>query len=101
LTEGDEWKPGEVRVFYVLTKKYYPLRPVTSAGFQFDITGSKGIAIPGPSGIFLRVKYDPARFPNVLNQIVAFGPGSKGHHLGLPDTSIWEFIPSRIYTVPL
>ncbi len=101
LSGSDEWKPGEVRVFYVVSKQYYPLRPVTSAGFQFRVEDSTGTAIPGPSGIFLRVKYNPATIAKVVNQVVAFGPGSKGRSLGLPDTSIWEFTPASVSNVPL
>ena len=95
LTGTDQWTPGQVRVFYILTKKYYPLNPVTSAGFVFNLGGSKGVAIPGPSGIFLRVRYNPATFAGVLDWIVAHGPGSKGHLLGLPDTAIWEFTRAK------
>jgi hypothetical protein len=99
LTGTEQWKPGQVMVFYILTKKYYPLSPVVAAGFQFNFAG--GTAIPGPSGIFLRVKYDPATFPRVLDWIVAHGPGSKGHELGLPDTAIWEFLSAKTDLVPL
>jgi hypothetical protein len=101
LTGGQQWKPGQVIVFYILTKKYFPLRPITSAGFQFDFGASSGIALPGPSGIFLRLKYNPATFARVLNHIVAFGPGAKGHDLGLPDTAVWEIISARTDLVPL
>lgn len=95
LTGTDQWTPGQVRVFYILTKKYYPPNPVTSAGFVFNLGGSKGVAIPGPSGIFLRVRYNPATFEGVLDWIVAHGPGSKGHLRGLPDTAIWEFTRAK------
>jgi hypothetical protein len=101
LTGTEQWQPGQVFVFYVLTKKYYPPNPPTSSGFEFDLAGSRGVAIPGPSGIFLRVKYNPATFDRVLDFIVAHGPGSKGHRLGLPDTAIWEFISSRTDLIPL
>lgn len=99
LTGDQQWRPGQVKVFYLLTKKYYPVNSVVSDGFQFNF--ASGTAIPGPSAIFLRVKYHPTKFPNTLNWIVAHGPGSKGHELGLPDTSIWEFIPAREVRVPL
>ena len=82
-------------VFYILSKEYYPLSPKVSAGFAFDLGGRRGVAIPGPSGIFLRVKYDPATFPKVLDHIVAFGPGAKGHLLGLPDTALWEILDTK------
>ena len=101
LTGAEQWKPGQFMVFYILTKKYYPLSPVVSAGFELNLAGSTGTAIPGPSGIFLRVKYNPATIAKVVNHVIAFGPGSKGHQLGLPDTQIWEFTSSRNYVVPL
>jgi hypothetical protein len=101
LTGNQRWKPGQVFVFYVLTKKYYPLRPITGAGFEFNLGGSNGTAVPGPSGIFLRVKYNPTTFPRLLNWIVAHGPGSKGHQLGLPDTAIWEFVSAKTNIIPL
>ena len=64
-------------MFYVLTKKYYPV-PEVSGGFQFDLGGATSTLVPGPSGIFLRVKYDPATFAKTLNWIVAYGPGNQG-----------------------
>jgi hypothetical protein len=99
LTGAERWKPGQVIVFYILTKKYYPLRPVVAAGFQFNF--ASGTAIPGPSGIFLRIKYNPATFSRVLDWIVTRGPGAKGHELGLPDTAIWEFLSAKTDIVPL
>ena len=78
-------------VFYVLTKQYYPPRPIVSDGFEFNLAGSRGIAIGGPSGIFLRIKYDPARFPRMLDWIVTRGPGAYGHRTGIADTAIWQF----------
>ncbi len=91
LTGTEQWKPGQVIVFYILSKKYYPLSPQVSAGFAFNFLGRENVAIPGPSGIFQRIKYDPATINGIINHIVPFGPGAKGHLLGLPDTSIWEF----------
>jgi hypothetical protein len=103
LTGTEQWKPGQFIVFYVLTKKYYPLSPITGAGFQFNFApGLK--AIPGPSGIFLRLKYNPDTFARALNQIVAHGEGpegGKGAKLGLPDTAIWSFISAKTDLVPL
>ncbi len=95
LTGNEQWKPGQVIVFYALTTKYYPVQPAVSAGFVFNFNGSPGIAIPGPSGVFQRVRYNPATFPAVLDYIVTHGPGSKGHLLGLPDTSIWEITGAK------
>ncbi len=76
LTGDQQWKPGQILVFYVLTKKYYPVSFV-AGGFQFDLGGRSSTAIPGPAGIFLRLKYDPATFARTLNWIVAFGQGNQ------------------------
>ena len=91
LTGSQQWKPGQVIVFYILSKKYYPLSPQVSAGFVFNFRVTSGTAIPGPSGIYQRVTYNPATIEKTINDIVPFGPGAKGHLLGLPDTAIWEF----------
>jgi hypothetical protein len=95
LTGDQQWKPGEQFVFYVLTKKYYPMPSQVHSGFEFDLGGARSIAIPGPSGIFLRITYNPATFDRTLDWIVAFGPGAqggKGPKFGLPDTAINEFV---------
>jgi hypothetical protein len=94
LTGDEQWKPGQFIVFYVLTHQYYPAHPVVSGGFEFDLDGSRGVAIPGPSGIFLRLPYRPATFARTLDWIVAYGPGAEGGlgpRYGLPDTQIWQF----------
>ena len=94
LTGTEEWKPKQVIVFYVLTKKYYPL-PEVSGGFQFDLGGASSTLVPGPSGIFLRLKYDPTTFAKTLNWIVAYGQGNQGgmgSKYGLPNTSINEIV---------
>jgi hypothetical protein len=78
-------------------KKYYPVREV-SGGFQVDLGGTGSTLVPGPSGIFLRLKYDPATFARTLNWIVAYGPdnqGGVGSKYGLPDTAIDEFVAAR------
>ncbi len=36
LTGNEQWKPGQILVFYVLTKKYYPVSEV-AGGFQFNL----------------------------------------------------------------
>jgi hypothetical protein len=98
LTGSQQWKPGEEEVFYVLTKKYYPVPNVVSSGFEFNLGGIYSAAIPGPSGIFLRLKYNPARFDRMLDWIVAFGPGSEGGSgvkYGLPDTAIYELLSAK------
>jgi hypothetical protein len=99
LTGDEQWKPGQRIVFYVLTKKYYPLaNQEVSNGFVFDLGGGKSVAIPGPSGIFLRLKYDPARINRQLDGIVAFGQGAQGGvgpRFGMPDTAIYEFLSAK------
>jgi hypothetical protein len=100
LTGNEQWKPGQVFIFYALTTKYYPVQPAVSAGFVFNFAGSPGIAIPGPSVVFQRVRYNPATFPMVLDHIVTSGPGSRGHLLGLPDTAIWEFTGAKYPYAP-
>lgn len=98
LTGNEVWKPKTWMVFYVLGKKYYPLSPQTSAGFQLDAGGRSSTLIPGPSGIFLRLRYDPTRFARQLDWIVAYGPGAQrgaGAKLGLPDTAINLLVAAR------
>ena len=97
LTGNEQWKPGQILVFYVLTKKYYPVSFV-AGGFQLDLGGRSSTLVPGPSGIFLRLKYNPATFARTLNWIVAFGQGNevgKGAQYGLPNTSINEIVDAR------
>jgi hypothetical protein len=97
LTGSEQWKPKQVIVFCVLTKKYYPV-PEVSGGFQFDLGGTSSTLVPGPSGIFLRLPYNPSTFAKTLNWIVAYGPGNQGGvgaKYGLPDTAIDEFVAAR------
>jgi hypothetical protein len=99
ILKGDDlWKPGQWYTFYVLTKKYYALPNPVSSGFQFNLDGAFSVAIPGPSGIFNGITYDPATFPRTLNRIVEFGNGNqggKGIKFGLPNTSINEFVSAK------
>lgn len=98
LTGTQQWKPGERTVFYILTKKYYPLPSQAHSGFEFDLGGARSVAIPGPSGIFLRITYKPSTFARTLNWIVAHGPGvqgGKGARFGLPDTATYEFLSAQ------
>jgi len=98
LTGDMQWKPGEWIVFYVLTKKYYPLPSQVSSGFLFNLDGARSVAIPGPSAIFQRIKYDPSRFARQLDAITAFGVGAQGGSgvkYGLPVTNINEFVSAR------
>jgi hypothetical protein len=97
LTGNEQWKPGQVIVLYVLTKKYYPVSFV-AGGFQLDLGGRSSTLVPGPAGIFLRLKYDPATFARTLNWIVAYGQGNQvgqGAKYGLPNTSINEIVDAR------
>jgi hypothetical protein len=99
LTGNQVWKPKTWIVFYVMSKQYYPLSPQISAGFQLD-TGRSSTLIPGPSGIFLRLPYDPATFAKTLDWIVAYGPGAEGGagaKLGLPDTAINELVSAKAH----
>ncbi len=99
LTGAQQWKPNQWIVFYVLTEKYYPVSPV-SGGFELILGGGRSTLVPGPSGIFLRLKYDPATFARTLDWIVAFGPGAesgKGPKYGLPDTAIYEIVAASTH----
>jgi hypothetical protein len=90
LTGNEEWKPKQVIVFYILTKKYYIL-PQTYGGFQLDLGGRSSTLVPGPSAIFLRLTYNPVTFARTLDWIVAFGQGNqvgRGAFFGIPNTSI-------------
>ena len=98
LTGDQQWKPQQVLVFYILSKKYYPLSPQVAAGFQFDLGGRSTTLVPGPSAIFLRLKYNPATFARTLNWIMAYGQGAQlgtGPKFGMPDTAINEFVDAR------
>ena len=97
LKGNEQWKPGQILVFYVLIKKYYPVSFV-AGGFQLDLGGRSSTLVPGPSGIFLRLTYNPATFARTLDWIVAFGQGNqlgKGAKFGLPNTAINEFVDAR------
>jgi hypothetical protein len=99
ILEGDRtWEPGEWIVFYVLTKKYYPLPSQATSGFEFNLDGTRSVAIPGPSAIFQRIRYDPVKFPRMLDAITAFGVGAQGGRgvkFGLPVTNIYEFLSAK------
>jgi hypothetical protein len=100
LTGEEVWKPNTWMVFYFLSKKYYPLSPQVSAGFQLDAGGRSSTMVPGPSGQFLRLTYDPATFDRTLDWIVAYGPGAEGGagaKLGLPDTAINALVSAKTH----
>ena len=97
LTGNQQWKPNQWIVFYVLTQKYYPVSFV-AGGFQLDLGGASSTLVPGPSGIYLRLKYNPANFAKKLNWIVAYGQGAElgaGALLGLPDTAINQMVAAN------
>ncbi len=97
LTGNQEWLPSHWMVFYVLTKQYYPLTQL-QGGFQFEWGGRITTLVPGPSAIFLRVKYNPAGFHRFLNWNVAFGQGAqfgRGAALGIADTAINTIASAR------
>jgi hypothetical protein len=91
LTGNEEWKPNQWIVLYILGHKYYPLSPQVAAAFQIQAGGRSSTMVPGPSGIFLRLKYNPATFAKTLDWIVAYGQGAQqgaGSALGMPDTAV-------------
>lgn len=95
LTGNEQWKPGQRFVFYVMTKKYYPLPSEVHSGFEFDLAGARSVAIPGPSAIALRITYEPDTFAKTLDSIVVSGQGNQGGvgaKYGLPNTAINEFL---------
>lgn len=97
LTGDQQWKPGETIIFYALTKQYYPLLNQVSDGFQFKLGGAWSVAVPGPSAIFLRIKYDPDTINRILDYAATRGPGAQGGTglaTGMADTAIWAFAPS-------
>ena len=101
LTGDEQWKPGQWIVFYALSKQYYPVSQV-AGGFQLDLGGASSTLVPGPSGIFLRLKYEPATFAKTLDWIVAYGQGAqggKGPKVGLPDTAINEIVAARTHRI--
>jgi hypothetical protein len=98
LAGTQQWQPNKWIVFYVLTKKYYPLRSQISGGFELFLGGRRSTLVPGPSGIFLRLQYNPATFPRTLDWIVAFGQGAQLGHgppFGLPHTAINLLVAAR------
>jgi hypothetical protein len=101
LTGTQQWKPGQVIVFYVLTKKYYPVSFV-AGGFFFNLGGRVSTLVPGPSAIFLRLRYNPATFARTLDWIVAYGQGAQlglGPKFGIPDTAINAFVAARTHRI--
>ncbi len=99
LKGDDTWKPGQDYIFYIISKKYYPMPNPVSSGFVFRLDGARSVAIPGPSGIFQRIRYSPDTINNILDRVATKGPGAqggKGIAFGLPDTAIYAFVSSRV-----
>jgi hypothetical protein len=99
LTGNEQWRPNQWFIFYLLTKKYYPFSFV-AGGFQLDLGGRATTFVPGPSGIFLRLKYNPSRINGQLDQIVQFGQGTQGGvgpSFGMPDTAINVIVAARTH----
>jgi hypothetical protein len=97
LTGSESWKPGQYIVFYVLTNKYYPVNQVRG-GFQLNLGGTSTTLVPGPSAIFLRLKYNPAKFAKTLDWIVAYGQGAQtgnGPPFGMPTTNINRIVAAN------
>jgi hypothetical protein len=97
LSGTQQWRPNRWIVFYVLTKQYYPLTQL-QGGFQFNLGGRSSTLVPGPSAIFLRLKYNPATFQRSLNTIVAFGQGAQlglGPPTGIATTNINQIVAAR------
>ncbi len=102
LTGDQKWKPGQVIIFYILGKEYYPLSPQVAGGFQFNLGGRSTTLVPGPSAIFLRLKYKPATFDRTLDWIVAYGQGAQlglGPKYGMPDTAINTFVSAGTHRI--
>ncbi|MGP0067842.1 MAG: hypothetical protein ACLQGP_30135 [Isosphaeraceae bacterium] len=97
LTGNQEWKPGQWAIFYTLSDKYYAVNQVRG-GFQLDLNNTYSLLVPGPSAIFLRLKYNPATFSKTLNWIVQRGQGAQtgnGPNFGMPDTAINRIVAAN------
>lgn len=105
ILQGNQvWPAGGRIVFYIMTESYYKLNPSQTAGFTFnflDPTTPLVNAIPGPSGIALRIKYDPTTIDHILQYYVTSGPGAIGHQFGIPDTAIFNIFPKTVKAVHL
>jgi hypothetical protein len=105
ILQGNQvWPAGGRIVFYLMTNSYYTLNPSQTAGFTFNFLDPSTPlvnAIPGPSGIALRIKYNPATIDKVLDYYVTSGPGAIGHQFGIPDTAIFNIFPKSVKAVHL
>ena len=97
LTGTQVWKPNQWIVFYVLSKQYYPVSPV-AGGFELFLGGRRSTLVPGPSGIFLRIKYDPSRFAQCStgSSHTAREPSwGRGRSLGCPTRRSTRWLPHQ------
>jgi hypothetical protein len=91
LTGDEVWKPGQWAIFYIMGHEYYPMSPQVAAGFQLQAGGRSSTMVPGPSGIILRLTYEPSGFLRALDNNVLAGQGAQGGvgpPLGISDTAI-------------
>ena len=83
MTGDQTWKPGQNYTFYVLTNKYYPMPNPATSGYVFSLGGAISVGIPGPSGIFLRMRYNPATIDRNLDAIVLKGQAPRAARASL------------------
>ncbi len=78
LTGDEVWSPGQWAIFYIVGHEYYPMSPQVAAGFQLQAGGRSSTMVPGPSGIILRLTYEPSGFLRALDNNVLAGQGARG-----------------------
>jgi hypothetical protein len=92
LTGAQTWKPGQEIIFYTLTHRFYPVPNTVTNGFEFEVNGSFGTFLGGPSATFQKITYTtPERLGKALDYILIRGSGSYRHRLGLPVTNLYQF----------
>ncbi len=98
LTGNEQWKPGQWAIFYTLSNKYYTVNQVRG-GFQLDLGGAYSLLVPGPSGIFLRLKYDPSTFRQDAQldrvSVARVRRPAMARTFGMPDTAINRIIAAN------
>ena len=91
LTGDEVWKPGQWAIFYIMGHEYYPMSPQVAAGFQLQAGGRSSTMVPGPSGIILKLTYEPSGFLRALDNNVLGGQGIQWGHsknLAMGDTAL-------------
>ena len=96
LTGNEQWKPGQILVFYVLIKKYYPVSFV-AGGFQLDLGGRSSTLVPGPWGFFSGSNTILPRSPALSIGSLPMARATRWARAqsGLPNTSINEIVDAR------